>query len=607
MAIKVLRPAGYTGYLQRMVWDQGNAVPVTAYLWGGGGGGGGNDSGPGGVGGGGGYSVVNFTVDEGDTIEVAIGGAGSAGQSGAGNGAGGNAGASYVADYLFTTRDGVTSPPVYSQFNSAYCTFLNTYGVWRNPTSAAVFDRTYTVDFPTTGNYQFTCCADNYADFFVDDQLVFHADNFSSPWTVGYEVPAGEHTIRIVGTNTGGPGAVALAIGGGGSYSGGRGGNSGPAGSSGAGGGGGGATVVILNSSVIGLAGGGGGGGGGGNTGARNGGTAPGPNGQASPGDHAGQNGTNKAGDGGGGGGGGGGYAGGNGGTTPGGDQGGYAGYYGSSQGDSTADPDGRTPGGTNNPYWVGAGQGGVNAGGNGTTGYAMFEFDVPGTFVHTSGSFVPVTSTYIKANDIWNLVKSTYIKYNGAWVPVNGSFAPSFENIENRFGINPRSGVQETQQGEVTNPGGEVGGYDGGGGGGGGKVICTALYELGYMEKEIFEYDQAYGLWLYQNDFVSYRGYRAWADILVRYVKGETPPVLPKLLFWKTAEEQQQMSQRMAIFWARLVGGAFSKEIARRAGHNIPFSVGGWLCVTVGLAVNRAIGHIVKKTKKNKTVDYKE
>ena len=466
MAI-VVRPAGYTGSLQSIIWNQGNAVPATAYLWGGGGGAGGADSASGGDGSGAGFSVVNFTVDEGDTIEVAVGGGGGGGQSSTGDAAGGSAGASYVSDYLFNTRDAVASPPVFPQFNSAWCTFLNTFGVWVNPTSAAVFDRTYTVNFPSTGNYQFTCCADNSAIFFVDGVEAFRADNFASPWTIGYPVDAGNHTVRILGNNTGGPGGVALTIGGGASYSGGRGGNSGPAGSSGAGGGGGGATVLILNSGVIGLAGGGGGGGGGGNSGAAAGGTAPGPNGQASSGDNAGQNGTNKAQDGGGGGGGGGGYAGGNGGTTPGGDQGGYAGYYGSSQGNTTANPSGRTPGGTNNQYWPGAGRGGASNSGLGTTGFAMLEFDVSGIFVHNGGSFTPVNETYIKANGQWNSIASIYIKQGGTWIPVNGSIAPAFENVANRFGVNPRSGVQETQSGEVTNPGGGSGDNDGGGGGG--------------------------------------------------------------------------------------------------------------------------------------------
>ena len=607
----VVRPAGYTGFLQRLVWAQGDNVPVTAYLWGGGGGGGGADSNSGGSGSGAGYTQVNFVVNEGDIIEVAVGGKGTGGQSGAGNAAGGEAGASFVSDFDFSTLTAATSPPVFAQFNSAYCTFLNNNGVWVNPTSAAVFDRSWTVNFPTTGNYQFTMAADNFARCYVDDVEVFYSDNFQNPWTVGWPVTAGTRIVRILGDNTGGPGSVALTIANsinGESFSGGRGGNSGPAGSSGAGGGGGGATVIILNGTPIAAAAGGGGGGGGGNSGAATGGSAPGPNGQAAPGDNAGQNGTNKAGDGGGGGGGGGGWGGGQGGTCPGGDQGGLAGSYGLGSGTVVANPSGRTPGGTSNQYWRNAGQGGTANGGNGTTGYAVFEFEVSGLFVHVNGQFNPVNETYVKANGIWNQVRSAYIKQGGAWLPVNGSITPQFANVVDRFGVNPRSGVEETQAGEVTNPGGDSGGFDGGGGGGGGgSVICTALYELGYMEKEIFEYDQAYGLWLYQNEFVSYRGYRAWADILVRYVKGQGRPVLPKLLFWKTANEQQQLSQQLAIHTARVIGSAFSKEIARRAGYNIPFSFGGWLCVTVGLAVTKTIGYVVKKIKKTNTIDYKE
>ena len=476
----VVRPAGYTGSLQRIVWAQGNAVPVTAYLWGGGGGGGGNDAATnGGVGGGAGYTQVNFVVNEGDIIEVAVGGKGTGGQNSASNGAGGEAGASYLSDFDFNTRDAVTSPPVFAQFNSAYCTFLNNYGVWVNPTSAAVFDRSWTVNFPTTGNYKFTLAADNFARCFVDDVEVFYADNFQTPWTVGYPVTAGTRVIRILGDNTGGPGAVALTIANsinGESFSGGRGGNSGPSGSSGAGGGGGGATAIILNNVPIAAASGGGGGGGAGNSGASTGGSAPGPNGQAAPGDNAGQNGTNKPGDGGGGGGGGGGWGGGQGGTTPGGDQGGYAGSYGLSSGTITADPVGRTPGGTSNQYWRNAGQGGNLNGGDGTTGYAVFEFDVSGIFVHVNGQFNPVNETYVKANGVWNQVRSAYIKQGGAWIPVNGSTTPQFENVSNRFGVNPRSGVEETQAGEVTSPGGEGGGFDGGGGGGGCFLAGTAI-----------------------------------------------------------------------------------------------------------------------------------
>jgi hypothetical protein len=105
-----------------------------------------------------------------------------------------------------------------------------------------------------------------------------------------------------------------------------------------------------------------------------------------------------------------------------------------------------------------------------------MFEFEVSGAFVHTAGQFTPVIQTYIKDNNVWNEVQAIYIKQAGTWVPINGSIAQTFDNVLNQFGVNPRSGVEETQAGEVTNPGGESGGYDGGGGGGGCFLAGTAI-----------------------------------------------------------------------------------------------------------------------------------
>lgn len=568
MAI-VVRPAGYTGSLQRIVWEQGNNVPVTAYLWGGGGGGGGNDSAIGGAGGGGGYSQANFVVNEGDIIEVAVGGKGGGGESGRGGAAGGPAGASYTTDFFFNTRDAVTSPAVFPQWNSAYCTFLNTYGVWVNPTSATTFDRTYTVNFPTTQTYQFTASADNSARFFIDGIERFFTDNFRNPYYIAFEVPAGNHTIRILGTNTGGPGAVALTIDGGGSYSGGRGGNAGTAGSSGGGGGGGGATVVILNGVPIAAAAGGGGGGGGGNTGVSAGQNAPGDRGQEAPGITAGQNGSNKPGDGGGGGGGGGGWGGGNGGTTPAGDTGGFAGAFGLSLGTVVQNPSGRSPGGTSNPYWRGAGQGGARGGGEGITGYAVFEFDVSGTFVHVDGVFNPVNEVYVKANGVWNQVKSAYVKQSGVWETINGSTAPAFINVPNKFGANPREGVE------------------GQGGGGGGKIICTKLYELGLMSKEIYEADQAFGAELVAARPDIYNGYRAWAEIVVDWMDGNGPNMMP----WLSEQRRREITQQWSTSWAQEIATPWAEEMAYQMGRRPFGNSTGKAIMAVGTPICKAVG----------------
>lgn len=439
----VLRPVGYTGSLQQLTWQFGNNVPATAYLWGGGGGGGGNDSGTGGAGGGGGFSIVNFNISAGDVLQVAVGGPGGGGQSARGSAAGGSPGFSYTQSQLFNTRTAVPSSgpggAVEPQFNSNYCTFLNANGVWINPTSAANFDKTYTVTFPASAQYQFIASADNYADIYVDGSLVLSAPDYRTTFESQIFVTAGVHTVRIVGVNTGGPGAVALTINSGVSFSGGAGGQAGPVGSSGGGGGGGGATVIVLNNTPIAAAAGGGGGGGAGNVGARNGQPAPGDRGQAAVGIYAGQNGQPNSGDGGGGGGGGGGWGGGNGGITPGGDVGAYAGAFGLSSG-IFENPSGRTPGGTSSVYYPGSGiaTGGPTAT-QGNAGYAMFVFNVSGTYVHHIGSFTPVRNTWVKVNNDWKPVKSIYVKDGGVWAPVYGSISPTFSTVASQFGASPR------------------------------------------------------------------------------------------------------------------------------------------------------------------------
>jgi hypothetical protein len=60
------------------------------------------------------------------------------------------------------------------------------------------------------------------------------------------------------------------------------------------------------------------------------------------------------------------------------------------------------------------------------------------------------------------------------------------------------------------------------GGGGGGGKIICTKLYHLGKMPKEIFEADQAFGEILVRMQPDTYAGYVVWAKHVVRWMSRE-------------------------------------------------------------------------------------
>lgn len=441
---QILRPLGYSGSLQRLVVPENFGASVTAYLWGGGGGGGGGPdaSVAGGRGGGGGYSTVNFTVSDGDVIEVAVGGGGERGYVGGGV-RGGNAGASYVPIVFNSANPPSGEAPVYRYTNGAYCSFLNTYGVWGESTYEATFDRTYTVYFPTTSTYTFTASCDNYGTIFLDGFAVLDITGFTSTNTTSFTISSGYHTIREYGVNTGGPGALALTITGGDSesYSGAYGGSSGGSGSSGSGGGSGGATVLLLNGTAIGVAGGGGGGGGAGRFGSNlPNANAPGPRGNQITGINNGQNGQSFSGDGGGAGAGGGGQGGGNGGYTAGNEITGEAGSNGGNYGTLTQSPSGVAPGGTSNIYYPGiAGRGGTQNT-TGYPGYAAIEFNVFGSFVKDGGVYQPVQTTWIKHNSAWREVQKTYIKSDGEWRPIQGSVAPTFSTVAGYFGVDPRS-----------------------------------------------------------------------------------------------------------------------------------------------------------------------
>jgi len=127
------------------------------------------------------------------------------------------------------------------------------------------------VNFPQSSDYTITGSCDNYGYVFIDDVQVLSIGGFGTTYSATVNIGAGNHQVRIEGTNTGGPASIGVTISGiNQCYSGATGGQPGPSGSSGAGGGSGAATVLFLNGTIIGVAGGGGGGGGAGGGATRN-------------------------------------------------------------------------------------------------------------------------------------------------------------------------------------------------------------------------------------------------------------------------------------------------------------------------------------------------
>lgn len=445
------RPVGYTNSIQSLtVYPLNLNAQITAYLWGGGGGGGGNDSGPGGAGTGGGFTIAKFGCSKGDQLLIAVGGGGGGGGSG-GGAAGGSGGGGYVGYSVFNSRQlAGTNGLVPVTLGYAWSNFMNAYAVW-NANGASNLDVSTTVTFPITGVYVFQTAFDNSATVYLDGvSVASSSDSFGSSVTNNVTVTGGNHTIRIVGFNSGGPAGVALAINSGSSFSGAPGGSAGPSGGSGGGGGGGGSTILLQNNGLQGVAAGGGGGGGAGNP--DPGGTSPGPHGRTDAGFN-GEAGANHPTDGGGGGGGGGGF---NGGTGGGGNGGAYGGWPGASDTGGQAgnpgaswsylypngfDPNGRTPGGQ--PGIVpptGVGVGGAGGGGSGGNGYLVIFMEVPGIFVNQNGVFYSTKEVYVKEDGIWKRTNAVYLNVNGVWQEAAGPQITNFVTVSGGFGMVPRS-----------------------------------------------------------------------------------------------------------------------------------------------------------------------
>jgi hypothetical protein len=107
----------------------------------------------------------------------------------------------------------------------------------------------------------------------------------------------------------------------------------------------------------------------------------------------------------------------------------------------STINPNGRTPGGSTNTYYVpNVAQGGSGSGGSGISGYAVTVFEISGVSVNVPGQGWERTSdVFVKANSVWQQVRGIWIKSDNVWQPVINSYAPNWVAVPGKFGINPR------------------------------------------------------------------------------------------------------------------------------------------------------------------------
>ena len=298
-----------------------------------------------------------------------------------------------------------------------------------------------------------------------------------------------------------------------------------------------------------------------------------------------GMNGASHGGDGGVAGGGGGGWIAGNGGGTAYGDDGANGGIPGYSLANNNV---GRGWGVT--PTIVGAwsspaGYGGYNTQWGGS-GYAVLTFTDIDEFcaVKANNEWHPVINGYTKVDGIWRRISNAYTKVDGVWRQLKTTvpLPLNFISYGDGFGVSPRGATGYSGTGGIPQPSRS-----------GGKIICTKLYELGLLDKDIFEADQLFGKQLIEKDPLTYYGYKEWAEIVVDWMNGNRSEVV----FWKKDKTvRKEYVQKWAIKWAQDIATPWANQMAYELGVSDKSSTAGKVLMKVGLPLSKMVGYISKK-----------
>ena len=157
--------------------------------------------------------------------------------------------------------------------------------------------------------------------------------------------------------------------------------------------------------------------------------------------------------------------------------------------------------------------------------------------------------------------------------------------------GLTITGGNVPVSAGDIVNAfvggGGGAGGSGGGGGGGGGKIICAKLHELGLMSHDIYLADQAFGAELLRTRPDIYNGYRAWAEIVVDWMSGQGPKMMP----WMSDEQFGKSAQRWSTTWAQAIATPWAEHMAYKMGVIEKDNVTGRMITLVGIPICKAVG----------------
>jgi hypothetical protein len=118
-------------------------------------------------------------------------------------------------------------------------------------------------------------------------------------------------------------------------------------------------------------------------------------------------------------------------------------------------------------------------------------------------------------------------------------------------------------------------------------KIICTKLFELGLMKRGIFEADQAFGQRLIETNPDIYNGYRAWAEIVVDWMEGKGPKMMP----WMSDEEFSAAAKKWSTTWAYDIATPWAEEMAYIMGEKETGSLTGKMIMGFGIPICKVVG----------------
>ena len=118
-------------------------------------------------------------------------------------------------------------------------------------------------------------------------------------------------------------------------------------------------------------------------------------------------------------------------------------------------------------------------------------------------------------------------------------------------------------------------------------KIICTKLHEFNLMNSIIYQADQEFGEKLAEERPDIYNGYRAWADIVVDWMEGNGPNMMP----WMSEARRREITHTWSTSWAFDIATPWAEEMAYRMGKKTEGSLTGRMLMATGIPVCKAVG----------------